>query len=302
MPLDPAVQGVLDILNGPGVPPLNELPVPAARGAYDQLAGFAGEPAAVARVEDVSADGVPVRLYWPEGEGPYPVLIWIHGGGWVLGSVPGYDTVARDLCTRAACLVVAVDYRLAPEHPFPAAVVDVHTVATWVESHIESFGGDPTRLAVAGDSAGGNLSAVLANELPGTFRLQVLIYPATDLATEHPSKAENGAGLLLTKDAMAWFEQHYLAGADPHNPQLSPLLATDTTLATAPPALILTAEYDPLRDEGEAYADRLRAAGVAVEHHRYDGMIHAFFAMRGVVPAANDALDQVSAALTKAWQ
>jgi acetyl esterase len=301
VPLDPAAQAVLDILNAPGVPPLNELPVPDARIAYDQLAGFAGEPTPVARVEDTSADGVMVKVYWPDGDGPYPVLIWIHGGGWVLGSAAGYDPVARDLCARAGCLVVSVDYRLAPEHRFPAAVDDVVAVAKWVTRTAPSLGGDPSRLAVAGDSAGGTLSAVLANELPGTFRLQVLIYPATDLTLSHPSVKENGEGYLLTKDAITWFTNHYLGDADPRHPRVSPLYADDTTLAAAPPAVVITGEFDPLRDEGEAYVARLEAAGVQVEHQRYDGMIHAFYAMRGVIPAGTQALEQVTAALARAW-
>lgn len=301
MPLDPAAQAVLDILNAPGVPPLNELPVPDARIAYDQLAGFAGEPTPVARVEDTSADGVPVKVYWPEGDGPYPVLIWIHGGGFVLGSAAGYDPQARDLCARAGCLVVSVDYRLAPEHRFPAAVDDVLTVAKWLISTAPSLGGDPSRLAVAGDSAGGTLSAVLANELPGAFRLQVLIYPATDLTLSHPSLKENGEGYLLTQDAIAWFTDHYLGDTDPRHPRVSPLYTDDVTLAAAPPAVIITGEFDPLRDEGEAYAARLRAAGVHVEHQRHDGMIHGFYAMRGMIPAGTQALAHVTAALARAW-
>jgi acetyl esterase len=301
VPVDPAAQTVLDILHAPGVPPLDELPVPDARAAYDQLAGFSGEPAEVARTEDLSADGVPVRLYWPGDEGPYPVLIWIHGGGWVLGSVDGYDAVARDLCVQANCLVVSVDYRRAPEHPFPAAPDDVATVARWVAAGIGARGGDPSRMAVAGDSAGGNLAAIVANELPQLFRLQVLIYPATDLIMSHPSIVENGEGYLLTKDAMVWFRELYLGDGDRSNPRVSPLYADDATLAAAPPAVVITGEYDPLRDEGTAYAARLSAAGVSVEHQRYDGMIHAFYPMRGMIPAASQALEQVSTALTKAW-
>jgi len=301
MAIDPAAQAVLDILTAPGVPPLDELPVMDARAAYDQLAGLAGEPVAVARTEETIADGVPVRLYWPEGPGPHPVLVWIHGGGFVLGSAGGYDAPARDLCGRAGCLVVSVDYRLAPEHPFPAAVDDVVTVAKWVTTNAESLGGDSSRMVVAGDSAGGTLSAVLANELPGTFRLQVLLYPMTDATMSHASIEENGEGHLLTKAACEWFCGHYLSGrADPRDPRVSPLFADDSVLAAAPPAVVVTAELDPLRDEGEAYAERLRGAGVPVDHTRYDGMIHAFYAMRGMIPAASAALDQVAVAIRRA--
>jgi acetyl esterase len=302
MAIDPAAQAVLDMLMQPGVPALNELPVPAAREAYAGLAALAGAPAPVARTQDTTADGVPVRLYWPEGDGPHPVLIWIHGGGWVVGSAAVSDATARDLCRLAGCLVVNVDYRLAPEHPFPAALEDVTTVAKWVSAEIGSLGGDAGRIAVGGDSAGGNLSAVLAHELPGTFALQVLVYPATDLTSSHPSIAENGDGLLLTKDAIDWFQGHYLSGgADPRDPRVSPIFTDASTMATAPPALVITAEYDPLRDEGEAYADRLREAGVTVDHIRYDGQIHAFFAMPGAIPAAREAVDGVAAALRRCW-
>ena len=301
MPLNPAARAGLDIISAPGVPPLDELPVTDARIAYQQLAGLAGGPVPVARTEDASADGVPVKLYWPEGAAPHPVLIWIHGGGWVLGSAAEADALARDQCARAGCLVVSVDYRLAPEHRFPAAVEDVVTVAKWVTANVESLGGDPTRLAVAGDSAGANLAAVLANELPGTFRLQVLIYPPTDLTLSHPSIQENADGYLLTKDAVHYFTAQYLGDADPRNPLASPLHAADATLAGSAPALVITAEFDPLRDEGEAYVVRLRACGVPVEHHRYDGMIHAFYAMGAMIPAAGDAAQQVAAALRSAY-
>jgi acetyl esterase len=302
MAVDAAAQAVLNMVMQPGVPALNELPAPAAREAYAQLAALAGEPAPVARTQDTTADGVPVRLYWPEGDGLHPVLIWIHGGGWVVGSAAVSDATARDLYRRAGCLVVNVDYRLAPEHPFPAALEDVTTVAKWVSAEIASFGGDAGRMAVGGDSAGGTLSAVLAHELPGTFDLQVLVYPATDLTNSYASIEENGDGLLLTKDAIAWFQGHYLSGgADPRDCRVSPIYTDAATMAAAPPALVITAEYDPLRDEGEAYANRLREAGVAVDHVRYDGQIHAFFAMPGAIPAARDAMIRVAAALRRAW-
>nr|WP_239013500.1 alpha/beta hydrolase [Streptomyces sioyaensis] len=261
-----------------------------------------GEPAAVARAEDAVANGVPVKLYWPEGEGPHPVLIWIHGGGWTVGSAAASDATARDLSRLAGYLVVSVDYRLAPEHPFPAAVEDVRAVATWVSSEIGVLGGDTTRMAVGGDSAGANLSAVLANELPGTFGLQALVYPATDLTHPFPSYEENGEGLLLTKDALAWFQGHYLGeDADPRDPRVSPLYADAATLAAAPPALVITAGYDPLRDEGEAYAQRLREAGVTVEQVRYEGQIHGFFSMPAAIPTAREAIERVTSALRRAW-
>ena len=303
MPIDPSAQAVLDILIAPGVPPLDELPPAEARAAYDALAGFGGEPAPVARTEDLLADGVPVRLYWPEGavEGTFPVLVWIHGGGFVMGSIEGYDVEARALCARTGCLVASVGYRLAPEHPYPAAVEDSLAAARWLGDHVAELGGDSSRMVVVGDSAGGNLSAVLGQQLPGMFRLQVLLYPVTDLTMSQPSIEENADGYLLTRNACEHFRSQYLGDyADFKDPCVSPLFADDAVLAGAPPALVVTAELDPLRDEGEAYAARLQEAGVPVELVRYDGMIHAFFAFPAVVPAAVEALELVASAVRKA--
>ena len=298
MTLDPAAKAVLDMLQQPGVPPLNELPVPIAREAYAGLAALAGEPGPVVRIEDLSADGVPVKVYWPEGKGPHPVFLWLHGGGWALGSAAEHDAIARDICRRAGCMVVNVDYRLAPEHPFPAALDDVTAAARWVIGSIAELGGDPARLAVGGDSAGANLSTVLARELPGTFALQVLAYPPTDLTLSHPSIEENGEGYLLTKAAMSWFQEFYVGpDADLKDPRLSPLYAELHDLAGSAPALVFTAGYDPLRDEGIAYVERLREAGVEVDHVHHDGMIHAFYVMPAAIPAARDALDRTVAAL-----
>lgn len=300
-PLDPAARALLDMATQPGAPQPHELSAPEARAALDGMwARLGGEPAEVARTEDAVAGGVPVKLYWPEGEGPHPVLIWIHGGGWVLGSAAASDATARDLSGLAGYLVVSVDYRLAPEHPFPAAVEDVMAVARWVSGEIGALGGDTTRMAVGGDSAGGNLSAVLANALPGTFAFQALVYPATDLTHPFPSYEENGEGLMLTKDALAWFQGHYLGeDVDPKDPRVSPLYADAATLAAAPPALVITAGYDPLRDEGEAYAQRLRDAGVAVEQVRHEGQIHGFFSMPAAIPEAREAIERVVSALRR---
>lgn len=301
MPVDPAAQMILDLLAQAGGPPLHELTPAQAREAFAGLAALAGEAPPVARQEHLVANGVPVQVSWPEGDGPHPVFVWIHGGGWVIGSATESDVTARQLCTRAGCIVVNVDYRLAPEHPFPAAVEDCLAAARWTLDHIAELGGDPARVAVGGDSAGGNLAAVVAQELPGRFVLQVLVYPVTDLTWSHPSIEENAEGYLLTKASMVWFGSHYLGDADPTHPLASPLHAQDERLAGACPAFVITAEFDPLRDEGEAYARRLAEAGVSVQHVRYDGQIHAFFSMPGAVPAALDALDRTAAALREAF-
>jgi acetyl esterase len=303
MPIDPSAQAVLDILTAPGVPPLDELPPAEARQAYDGLAAFAGEPVAVARTEDLDADGVPVRLYWPDGagEGPLPVLLWIHGGGMVMGSLDGYDAIARALCAETGCLVVSIDYRLAPEHPFPAQVDDVLTVARWAQAGITAHGGDPARMVVAGDSAGGTLSAVAGHQLHGVFRLQVLLYPMTDLTMSQPSIDENAERYLLTRNACEYFRSSYLGGyGDLKDPLASPLWADDTQLAGAPPALVITAELDPLRDEGEAYAARLREVGVPVDQVRVEGMIHAFYAFPAMIPAATEARRRIADAVRRA--
>jgi acetyl esterase len=228
------------------------------------------------------------------------VLLWIHGGGFVMGSIDGYDPEARALCARTGCLVVSVGYRLAPEHRYPAQVEDALAVARWLDPNIAEHGGDPSRMVVAGDSAGATLSAVLGHQLHGLFGLQVLLYPMTDLTMSQPSIDENAEGYLLTRNACEHFRSQYLGEhADLKDPLASPLFADDTQLAGAPPALVVTAELDPLRDEGEAYAVRLREAGVPVDLVRFDGMIHAFFAFGAMIPAAGDALELVAAAVQK---
>ncbi len=301
MPPDPAVQLVLDLVNAPGSPKLEELSPPEARELYAGLALLApNEGAEVAAVVERTIAGVPCHIVTPHGDGPFPVLVWIHGGGWVIGSAALSVATCRDLAAGAGCVVVDVDYRLAPEHPFPAGPDDCVGVTRWVLENAAEIGGDPARVAVGGDSAGGNLSAVVANEVPG-LALQVLVYPATDLTLTHPSIDENGEGYLLTKGAMRWFTDHYIGAADPKLPRMSPLYADDAVLAAAPPALVITAELDPLRDEGEAYAERLRQAGVAVQATRYDGQIHGFFTMGTVLPQGRAAVDEATTQLRQAF-
>ena len=305
MPLDPAAQAVLNLLEEAGGPPLEEQTPEEAREFIKALAALGGEGAVVASVDERDVGGVPALVITPAGDGPFPVLVWIHGGGWVIGSAVDSQATARDLAAGAGCIVVSVDYRLAPEHTAPAALDDCIAATRWVLDHASELGGDPSRVAVGGDSAGGNLSALVALEFGDRLCYQVLVYPATDLsmAGPHPSLDENADGYLLTKAAMRWFVDHYLvdSGITSDDVRVSPLNAPDAALRRTPPAFVLTAEFDPLRDEGEAYADRLRAAGVDVTHRRFDGQIHAFYSMPLAIPASVEALSQTAELLAKAF-
>ncbi len=294
MPVDPAAQAVLDLLAQMGAPPLSEQTPEEGRAAFAGMAMLGGEGAAVASVVEREVGGVPAVVVTPAGEGPFPIFVWIHGGGWVIGSATESLATAKDIAAGVGCVVVSLDYRLAPEHKAPAAVDDCVAAVGWVLDHGAELGGDPARVAVGGDSAGGNLSALVALAYGPRLRYQVLVYPATDLTGSHPSIEENADGYLLTKASMEWFIGHYLDGTDvdPKDPAVSPLFASDEAVARVAPAFVITAEFDPLRDEGEAYAARLAAAGVPVVARRFDGQIHAFYSMPAAVPAAVDAIGQ----------
>ncbi|MEO8540408.1 MAG: alpha/beta hydrolase [bacterium] len=242
-----------------------------------------GEP--VAKVEDrtIPANGadIPVRIYRPEGTGTKPVLVWYHGGGWVIGSLDGSDYGCRIMANASGAVVISVDYRLAPESKFPTAADDCYEVTKWVSEHAAELGVDASRLAVGGDSAGGNLAAVVAHMARDAggpaIAYQALIYPVTNHSYDTGSYSANADGYLLTKDSMVWFWNHYLNDeSDGQHPKASPLRLSDHS--SLPPAYVITAEFDPLRDEGEAYAKRLRESGVEVEAKRFDGQIHGFFA------------------------
>jgi acetyl esterase len=309
MALDPAAAGLLEQMAAAGLPPLNELSPPEAREAAAGFVELAGPGEEVASVENRTVPGpagpVPVRIYTPgRGSAPRPALVYFHGGGWVIGDLETTDAICRALANRAACVVVSVDYRLAPEYKFPVPLDDCYAAFTWVAEHAGEIGVDPTRLAVGGDSAGGNLSAAVAlrarDEGGPALRLQLLVYPVTDHNFDTVSYKENGDGYLLTKDMMVWFWDHYLdSPKDGDNPLACPLRARD--LSGLPPARVFTAEFDPLRDEGEAFAARLAAAGVPVTHTRYDGQIHAFWTMLAVMPAAWKAADEAAQALREAF-
>ncbi len=304
------------MLTDMGAPPIYEGTPEAGRAAYRQMTVGARAPEQVVPVASAEDRVIPgaegdlrVRVYRPEGAAPFPVIAFFHGGGWVIGDLDTHDNMARTLCRGARAVVVATDYRLAPEHPFPAAADDAVAAARWIAGHLGELGGtdpggtdpggtDPagtagTPLAVAGDSAGGNLSAVVAQQLTsdGTpLAGQLLIYPATDAKGGYPSRAENAKGYLLERESIDWFLSHY-AGSSPDikDPRLSPIYGNVSGL---PPAIIVTAEFDPLRDEGEAYGAALEAAGVRADVRRYAGMIHGFFDMGAFSPAGAAAIEE----------
>jgi acetyl esterase len=302
MPLDPAAEQFLKFLVEAGRPPLEQNTPDEARVGSAAMAVFAGEGAKVASVETHHIDGVRCEVVLPDAPGPHPTLVWFHGGGWVIGSAESSVAICRDLAAGARCAVVSVDYRLAPEHPAPAAMVDCLGVTAWVLEHGREIGLDPTRVAVGGDSAGGNLAALVALELGEKLKHQLLVYPATDLTLSRPSISENGEGFLLTAAGMRWFVDHYLTGTgiSPADPSVSPIYATQARLGCSASASVITAEFDPLRDEGEDYSDALTAAGVATELRRFEGQIHAFFGLRAAIPDGGEAIDWAAARLAQA--
>lgn len=302
-PLDPQIQALNDAVPGGLGLPMGD-PVEARENFRQLTVGVAESvpPADLAAVEDLDVPGAAgilrARLYRPKADSAVPTLLYLHGGGFVVGDVDAYDLQARNIAEKAGVAVLSCDYRLAPEHPFPAAVEDAVALTRWTLANAAKLGGDSARVAIAGDSAGGNLAAVAAqavrDESPALIG-QLLIYPVTDFANERPSHTENADGPLLTRSRMEWFNEHYLPdGADPRDPRVSPLLAPNLT--GLPPAIVVTAGYDPLRDEGDAYAEALRAAGVAVTHLRYPSLIHGFCGFGPFSEGCATAIDEICAA------
>jgi len=304
VPLDPALKTVLDQMAEAGGPTMREAGVDQARQMMQMLSMMDGDVVELVRVEDLTvAHSIPARLYADGGAGGRPILVWYHGGGFVIGDLETADRTCRKLAKGTGAVVVSVDYRLAPEHPYPAPLDDCWTAVQWTATHAEELGGDAARIAVGGDSAGGNLAAVcalLARDAGGpALSLQALVYPVCDVDFETASYVANGEGYLLDLDQMQWFVDCYTTGhVDPTDWHVSPLRAPD--LGGVAPAVIITAEYDPLRDEGAAYADRLREAGVAVEYRCFEGMIHSFFGLQAF-DAARDAMDFVATELRRAF-
>jgi len=310
--LDPQAKAYLDLLANIGAPPVHTLAAPQARVAYKKARAVA-QPApppvesVTALMVESAAAPIPLRVYRPLGSAPAEVLgalVFMHGGGWTIGDLDTHDVVCREICNRARCAVISVDYRLGPEHRFPAAVDDTLAATRWVIANAERLALDPRRIAVGGDSAGGNLAAVAALALRDAggpaLALQLLIYPATDFRANTPSHSQNGSGYLLTREAIDYFSGCYLRGPqDITDWRASPALAA--SFGGLPPAFVLTAGYDPLRDEGANYAQLLRDAGVPVEHVLFEGQIHGFITMSKLIDAAAVAFDRCAAALKRAF-
>ncbi|MGY3036308.1 acetyl esterase [Bradyrhizobium sp. USDA 4354] len=305
--LDPDAAAVYKAFQEAGRPAYETLTAPEARAYYSQ-ARFATNPDApeLARIASLAIPAphgaIPARLYVPKElrrhDGLSPALVFFHGGGWVIGDLDSHDVVCRQLAAEGALIVISVDYRLAPEHKFPAATEDAIAATRWVAANARELGIDAARLAIGGDSAGGNLTAVVAlaarEDNGPALAGQVLIYPATDFAMTHGSHSDPETSVLLTHSVIRWFRDHYLNGAaDIHDWRASPARAQD--LAGLPPAYVLTAGADPLRDEGAEYAERLKRAGVPVTCKHYPGQFHGFFTMGKLLPQANVAVREIGA-------
>src|SRR4051812_33552032 len=293
MPLDPNIEALLEEMRAQGAKPFEELSVPDARLAARAFADLQGPPEEVASIEHHFIPGptadLPVRIYTPEGEGPFPALVYLHGSGWVVLNIGICDTTMRALANSTGCVVVAVNYQKAPEHPFPVPLEDCWAGLLWTFEHAGELNVDATRIGVAGDSAGGNLAAVMClrarEEGAPRIAFQALIYPATEHGWDTGSARRNAEGYLLQRESMRWFWNHYIPDKSVVDDwRVSPLRASDHS--GLPPAFIATAEFDPLRDDGRAYAAKLREAGVPVTYSEYAGMIHGFYWMQGVADGA----------------
>jgi acetyl esterase len=305
MPLAPEYAAMLAELAAADGPAISDLAPAEGRELY-RLMRPVNPDIAVGKIENTTIPGpagaMPVRIYTPPGAGPFPVFVNFHGGGWVIGDLDTADAVCRGICRDAGCVVVSVDYRLAPEHPFPAAVEDAYAATSWAAGNMTALQGNG-RLAVGGESSGGNLAAVVCQQARDAggpdIAFQLLAYPVVDCQFDRASYHENGTGYLLELDTMRWFWDHYCPGAEARQaPAASPLRAAN--LGNLPPALVVTAEFDPLRDEGEAYAAALKAAGGTVTAIRYDGLVHDFFATAELFESSRSGFREACRALQQA--
>jgi acetyl esterase len=305
MALHPQCKAFLDMLAAAGGPGLNELPLDEARKVPYQMIELGGPEEPVAQLDTRIIPGpvqIPVRVYRPSLARDLPGLVYFHGGGFVICNLDTHDRECRSLANASGCVVISVDYRLAPEHKFPAAADDAYNATRYVAEHAAEFGVDPNRIAVGGDSAGGNLAtvvALMARDRGGpSLKFQLLIYPVTDFDDDSPSMREYGDNHFLTRPLMDWFADQYVAPADRRTAYAAPHYATD--YRGLPPAMVITGECDPLRDQGEAYAAKLRSAGVEVVHKRYEGMIHPFVSLAGIVDGGRVAIAESASALRQA--
>ena len=296
MALHPQTAALLVVMEQFNAPALETQEPTVARAGMEMMT--APSTVELHEIREVNADGVAGRLYRPNDRKDLGLLVFYHGGGWVLGSVNTHDDVCRKLALAMGHAVLSVDYRLAPEFAFPEPLNDCIVALRWAHANATELGIDANRIAVGGDSAGGNLAAVVANLQPVPLKFQMLIYPVTDATRSSQSYKDNGEGYRLTAAGMKWFCDHYLSGSmgTPTDPRVSPLFADATTLTSAPPAIVITAEYDPLRDEGEQYAHRLIEAGVACSLTRYYGQVHGFFSMSQYVDDGASAITQAATA------
>lgn len=312
MDLAPEIRAYLDDMAAAGAPPMHTLPIPQVRDIVIEITGpMNAEPEPVHRIEQSTIEGpggpIPVRIYTPrpleDGE-RLPVLLYFHGGGYMFGIIEIYDTICQYLANHGDCIVISVGYRLAPEHKFPAAFDDCLAATRWAAANADGFGGDGSRVAVSGESSGGTLAAAVAKASADrhdlTIGLQILFYPIIDNTKTYPSEEAFDQGYFLTGDMMRWFMDNTCNDPeDARDPRLSPMLSDD--LSGVAPALVITAGFDPLRDEGEAYARKLDAAGVPVTYSCYGDMIHAFIAMSAITGRAFDALEEAAQAMRKAF-
>jgi acetyl esterase len=301
MPVHPQVAALLEQMREAGQPPFEHMSVPEARQAAWAFADLQGPGPEVASVQHRFIPGptadLPVRIYTPEGQAPFPAIVYFHGSGWVILNIEICDPTMRALANDSGCVVVAVNYQKAPEHKFPVPFNDAWASTCWVAEHAEELGIDPARIAVGGDSAGGNLAAAVAikarEEGGPALAYQLLVYPATEYDLDTPSCLENAEGYLLQRESMRWFWGHYLDGAtDVPDWRAFPMRAA--SLADLPPALVVTAEFDPRRDDGRRYADRLRAEGVQITYREHAGMIHGFYWMQAVLDQSRNLHEEIA--------